>query len=72
MLSFKNNRQSVLTMPDKKDEWGALTQQVFRAVCVVVIVVREMVDSVTAALIDPCRTKTDKCMNYSSLHTKLP
>lgn len=31
---------------------GALTQQVFGAVCVIVIVVREMVDSVTAALID--------------------
>lgn len=34
---------------------GALTQQVLRAVCVVVIVIREMVDSVTAALIDTCR-----------------
>lgn len=39
-------------MPDKADEWGALTQQVFRAVRVVVVVVGEMVDSVTAALID--------------------
>ena len=45
-------------MPEKEDDWGALTQQVFRAVCVVVIVIREMVDSVTAALIDTCRTQT--------------
>lgn len=45
-------------MPDKEDGRGALTQQVFRAVCVVVVVIREMVDSVTAALIDACGTKT--------------
>ncbi len=45
-------------MSDIEEERGALTQQVFRAVCVVVVVVREMVDPVTAALIDACRTKT--------------
>ena len=51
--------------PDK--EWkGALTQQVFRAVCVIVVVVRKMVDSETAALIDACRTKRNMFhINYS-------
>lgn len=47
-------------MPDREEERGALTQQVFRAVGVVVVVVREMVDPVTAALIDACRTKTTR------------
>lgn len=46
----------ILTMRDRENEWAALTQQVFRAVRVVIVVIREMVDSVTAALIDACRT----------------
>lgn len=46
----------VSTMLDTENEWAALTQQVFGAVRVVIVVIREMVDSVTAALIDACRT----------------
>lgn len=46
----------VPTTLDTENEWAALTQQVFGAVRVVIVVIREMVDSVTAALIDACRT----------------
>lgn len=45
---------------DKEDKCETLTQQVFGAVCVVVVVIREMVDSVTAALIDACKTETTR------------
>lgn len=62
--TLKSKAQTALTMPDKEDEWGALTQQVFRAISVVVVVVGEMVDPVTAALIDAYRRKT----STKSLH----
>lgn len=61
LLALKNKRQTVFTMACRHGiVQGALTQQVFRAVCVIVVVVREMVDSVTAALVDTCRTKRQK------------
>lgn len=64
LCALRNKGPTVLTKPDREEERGALTQQVFRAVCVVVIVIREMVDPVTAALIDACRTNTTR----KSLH----
>lgn len=51
-------RPAVLKTLDKEVKCETLTQQVFRAVCVVVVVIREMVDSETAALIDTCKAKT--------------
>lgn len=56
-------RPAVLKIPNKEVKCETLTQKVFRAVCVVVIVIREMVDSETAALIDTCKTKTTRKMH---------
>lgn len=46
-----------LKIPNKEGKCEALTQQVLGAVCVVVVVIGEMVDSVTAALIDACKRR---------------
>lgn len=49
-----------LKIPNKEGKCEALTQQVLGAVCVVVVVIGEMVDSVTAALIDACKRRKTK------------
>lgn len=49
-----------LKIPNKEEKREALTQQVLGAVCVVVVVIGEMVDSVTAALIDACKRRKVK------------
>lgn len=48
---------SELRIPNEEGKREALTQQVLGAVCVVVVVIGEMVDSVTAALIDACKRR---------------
>lgn len=49
-----------LKIPNKEGKCEPLTQQVLGAVRVIVVVIGEMVDSVTAALIDACKRRKTK------------
>lgn len=44
------------TMEGKK---GRLTQDVLRAVCIIIIILREVIDPVTASFVDSC--ESDSC-----------